>query len=363
MILSTKRLRQWWGGMSVKQRAGVTVGTWAGLFFLALGVSYRLATGMGNGGLVEEPVPTPGDPVVEVTPAELPQERTDRNILLLGYGGPGHEGGDLADVIQVVHIDKADKTLAFISIPRDLWYENSKINALYVKQGAEKAKGTIGTLIGMPIDYYAAVSFDGFAGAIDRLGGVEVHVPKTFDDYFYPVKGLEQEPCGKSPEEIAHLTNTLSGFILEKQFTCRYEHLHFDAGKTEMDGATALKFVRSRHSEQHGGDFARAERQHALMQGMKAKLLSWRSIDDVIPFFIKVQEAITTDVDASIIKALGMELTDLSSYSQKSITLSTANVFVEGKGPGGAYILLPKAGEGNFSGMREYIQTELSTSL
>jgi len=58
------------------------------------------------------------------------------NILLLGYGGAGHSGGFLTDVIQIVHFDFEKQKIAFISIPRDLWVQlpsgtSNKINKAF----------------------------------------------------------------------------------------------------------------------------------------------------------------------------------------------------------------------------------------
>jgi hypothetical protein len=43
------------------------------------------------------------------------------NILLLGNGGPGHEGPDLTDTIMLASIDPVNHNTALLSIPRDLW--------------------------------------------------------------------------------------------------------------------------------------------------------------------------------------------------------------------------------------------------
>src|SRR5207302_4958820 len=43
------------------------------------------------------------------------------NILLLGIGGPGHDGPDLTDTMLLMSIDPVNKNAALLSIPRDLW--------------------------------------------------------------------------------------------------------------------------------------------------------------------------------------------------------------------------------------------------
>ena len=82
---------------------------------------------------------------------ELGAEGDSRiNILLLGIGGPGHDGADLTDTIMIASIDPITDKVALISIPRDLWVHipgdgYQKINAAYAygKEGS-KSKTTLG---------------------------------------------------------------------------------------------------------------------------------------------------------------------------------------------------------------------------
>ena len=60
------------------------------------------------------------------------------SFLLLGYGGAGHDGGYLTDVIQLVHVDFKQNKIFIISIPRDLWLKlpngkEAKINAAFTR--------------------------------------------------------------------------------------------------------------------------------------------------------------------------------------------------------------------------------------
>ncbi|MFC1711642.1 LCP family protein [Patescibacteria group bacterium] len=301
---------------------------------------------------------------------------TDKfNILILGKGDPSHPGGYLTDSLIVINIDTVDKNLTFISIPRDTWItlesgsnnKTTKINAAYsIGEKAEKEAGgrklvkyATSKVVGIPIHYVISIDFSGLQQAIDILDGVVVNVPKTFDDYFYPVRGRELESCGKTPEEIAALTASMSGFQLEKQFECRYEHLHFDAGKNQMDGETVLKYVRSRHSDQHGGDFARAERQQSLILGIKDKLISLQALDDVVPFFEKLNQTVETDIDKNIIQIMAKLLFNINDYQVSKIVLSDANVFNSSTSSNGQFILVPKAGINNWQAIHQYITEQI----
>lgn len=305
------------------------------------------------------------------------------SAVLIGHGGAGHSGGTLADAIVLLSVDPKDKEALLVSIPRDLWialptdYNNqtyNKINAAYAigqdavsypnkrpefrgaAGGGNLLKYAVFAVTGIQVDNFIAVDFSGFQKAIDELGGVEVDVPRTFDDYFYPVKGLENETCGFTGEQIADFHAQYSGFNLEKQFKCRYEHVHFDQGKVKMSGSDALKFVRSRHSASYGGDFARSERQFALLQAISDKVLSLKIITTGGKALSALTSLVTTDIKTSEIKEIFSSLGDTSSYKLKEIHLSTDNVLNSGTGPQGQYILVPKDGAGKWEGIQKYIQ-------
>lgn len=184
------------------------------------------------------------------------------NVLLLGMGGEGHEGALLTDSIIIVSYHHGQKTAALISIPRDLWIDSlkTKINSVYYygeqKQsggGLILAKSAVSELTGLPIHYGFAINFDGFKEAIDLVGGIKVNIKQGFDDYRYPIPGMENA----YPEEL------------------RYEHLRFNAGLANLNGDLALKYVRSRHAlGEEGVDFARNQRQQQVILAFKDKLIS-----------------------------------------------------------------------------------------
>jgi LCP family protein required for cell wall assembly len=184
------------------------------------------------------------------------------NILILGIGGGTHEGFDLTDTIMVLSLDSSKKSVALISIPRDIWSDTlkDKVNTAYhygqLKQksgGLLLSKVIMEDVIGMPIHYALVIDFSGFTKVIDAVGGIDVNVPEAFTDTQYPKPGMEQSTCPGDP------TNA-----------CVYETVHFDAGLQHMDGARALIYARSRHAEgDQGSDFARSRRQQIIMVALK----------------------------------------------------------------------------------------------
>src|ERR1035437_8036590 len=118
------------------------------------------------------------------------------NILLLGIGGGNHDGPNLTDTIMLASIDPKNNKVTLISIPRDLWFPdvNEKINAAY-QIGLSKggglllAEAAVQKITGQSVDYGVRIDFSGFVKAVDEIGGLDVNVDNTFDDYQYPADG------------------------------------------------------------------------------------------------------------------------------------------------------------------------------
>ncbi len=312
-------------------------------------------------------------PHIQTEPVNTQEPPTQLNVVLLGYGGAGHEGGFLTDVIQVVNVNFETQKIALISIPRDLWVElpngkKAKVNEAFtlgedanqpVLSGGEVSKQMASAITGLPINYFIAVDFVGFQRLIGyTLDGIEIDNPETLDDPWYPLKGEELNTCGMTPEEVAEVSQQYSGFELEKQFECRYEHLHYPAGKIMMEGGDALKYVRSRHGSP-GGDFSRSQRQDAVLIGMKDKLISLEALNKAPEMYQTATEHVTTDLDLDAVKFLVPFLKNATNFKIDSVTLSTENVLMNSKSATGQYILLPKNGNGLWDSIHQYIQQEI----
>lgn len=222
------------------------------------------------------------------------------NILLLGIGGETHEGPDLTDTIIVLSFHFTKKTLALISIPRDIWSDalKDRINSAY-HYGEEKKKGggltlssiIIGDIVGIPIHYAMVIDFSQFETLIDYTGGIDIVVPTAFTDPEYPIAGKENDECG------GDLT-----------YSCRYQTLTFEKGIQHMDGKRALMYVRTRHAEGgDGNDFARGRRQQDVIVAVKTKILSlepWYHPDMSVRLFQFFDKATKTDLTVGQLLAL-----------------------------------------------------------
>ncbi|HNQ31219.1 MAG TPA: LCP family protein [Candidatus Woesebacteria bacterium] len=307
-----------------------------------------------------------------------------QNIALLGYGGGDHDGGALTDTIMVARIDNRAKKVFLISIPRDTWIElplfaqgetdGHKINAAYALGlddswysnkpspyqsnnggGGNLAKYALEQVMGEPIDHFVAVSFAAFTQFVDTLGGITITRQTSFTDYWYPTEGKETDDCGKSEEEIAQVESTLSGYLREREFPCRYEVLQFDVGTHALDGQTALKYVRSRHSETEGGDFYRSQRQREVIRAIQQKVLTISAIPKLIEYAQTMYKYVDTDFAISDTASLIQLALAKKDYAIESIALTNDNVFEEGVGPNGEYMLIPRTGEGDFTPIHRYL--------
>jgi LCP family protein required for cell wall assembly len=310
--------------------------------------------------------------------------------LLLGIGGGIHDGPNLTDTIILASIDWQKDTVTLISIPRDLWVPSlpgyvKKINEAYQiglddtpPDGIQKAESVVSGVTGQPIQYGVRLDFQGFVDAINQIGGVDVKVQHTLDDYNYPISGKEDDTCGHTPAELQAFTASLSASLTPDEdnftfFPCRYKHLHFDPGLQHMDGETALEFARSRHAVgSEGTDFARSARQQLIIEAVRNKLISSAFLNPgkLLGLYNIMKSSIDTDVTQE----------DLGLFMDKILVLKNAKIqtavidfgdYLTGRAglldnsPVTAEYdysaaLIPRMGNGNFSEIHQYITCEIT---
>lgn len=327
--------------------------------------------------------------VIPGSPIKSSDDRV--NILLLGNAGGNHDGAMLTDSIIVASYNLKSRSVTLISVPRDLWLDSvkAKTNAVYEigqarGDGLKFAEDKIDDILGIPIQYGIRIDFNGFAEAIDLVGGVDVNVANAFDDFEYPIQGMENELCGNVEKEVDISSEQASQLGLQtgKQkvfvdlndhiatqsadFPCRFERIHFDKGNIYMNGETALKFVRSRHGlSNEGSDFARSKRQQLVLQAFRSKVLSLQTlanpqkITGLVETFGKSFE---TDIPTTLF--LNFYGLVENAGSTKSIVLGNLDdgksVFINPplSDYGGAWVLIPP--NNDFTLVKEYLKKVLN---
>lgn len=305
------------------------------------------------------------------------------NILLLGIGGGSHDGPNLSDTIIFVSVDPQIKKVTMVTIPRDLWVPDLKgrINSAYATgqskggRGLLLAKAAVGKVLGQKIDYGFRIDFNGFTKAVDEMGGLDIDVTRTFDDYAYPLGGKENELCGHLEDEVATISAQIAtGSATESEFfPCRYEHLHFNKGTQHMDGETALKYVRSRHALGiEGSDFSRSQRQEKVINAFKDKVFSAGTFLNPLKL-VSLYDLFKDSVDTDIQKE---EYDDFVRLAQKMQHAKIQSVVIdagdEEEGRKGllfnpqptaefnyAWVLAPKAGSSDYTQIKAYVACEI----
>lgn len=329
--------------------------------------------------------PTADNSIPTPTPTPV---RNDINVLLLGYGGGTHEGTYLTDSMILANINHDTQKISMISIPRDLWVKipvseneeiEGKINSAYaigiddnkypnkdpeytgIAGGGNLTKKIVSQITSLPIDKFAAIDFNGFIQSIDVLGGVDVNIEKSFTDKEYPIEGKEDDTCGIDPTQIPELTKA-ANFSVVETFPCRFETLTFEKGVTHMDGATALKYVRSRHSLEDGTDFGRSRRQRNLILAVKNKIISIGFIPKILPFVSSLKNDFKTDFTLGEVQNYLTQSDQLSKYSIESFAVTDQNFLENSFTPKGQAILQPIDGEGDWQSLQLWLKTILDQS-
>lgn len=161
---------------------------------------------------------------------------SEKDVERLGTGGD--LGTVRTDTIMLMHLPLRGKP-TLVSIPRDSYvpvpgYGYDKINAAFSIGGPQLLVETVEQNTGLHVDRYAEIGMGGLAGVVDAAGGVEICVAEPIDD---PLANINLQP-----------------------------------GCQQMDGPTALGYVRTRATAQ--GDLDRVARQREFMTTLVTRVLS-----------------------------------------------------------------------------------------
>lgn len=276
------------------------------------------------------------------------------NVLLMGRGGGNHDGPDLTDTMMLDSIDPVNHTSTLISIPRDLWVDvpnqgAMKINAAFetgefkylgkiapgstnpnaIQAGFDEADQTVESILGVSIHYNVLVSFQAFQQAVDTVGGVTVNVPSDLVD---PTMAWEN---GNNP-------------VLAK------------AGADSFNGKQALNYTRSRETT---SDFARGQRQRAVLVALKAKVVTAGTLSNPwkISHLAKAfGDNVKTDLSLKDATRLYGIIKAIPDSKTNSIGLSDPpNNYINTGTLAGQAIALPAAGLFNYNDMQAFIRTQL----
>jgi LCP family protein required for cell wall assembly len=207
----------------------------------------------------------------------------------------------------LVHISKERDKAMIISIPRDslvtvpahtsmdgksqIGATQAKINAAFAWGGAPLLIQTFEAKSNLKIDHYIEVSFAGFAGIVDAIGGIEVCTKRDIDD----------------PQS----------------------HLVLPAGVHTLNGIESLKYVRTRDFDGMG-DLGRMQRQQQFMSAVLRKATSTGVLLNpikLVNFFNATIASLKTDsnLNQDDLLTLAKQMKNLSPGKVRTLTIPLGN--------------------------------------
>lgn len=190
------------------------------------------------------------------------------SILLLGAdtGTDGRVDRGNSDTMMLLTLNPQKKKTVAYSIPRDAMAEMvgdkeknvQKINAAYNIGLSTMAKKTVGSLLGVPVDYHVAINMEALEKTVDFVGGVTV---------------------------TSDLNVSFDGVTIPK-------------GTHHLDGKQALTYARMRYQDPRG-DYGRQIRQQQILKAVVKKLEQPKYLVKVPTLIKTLGNDISTDLTTS----------------------------------------------------------------
>ncbi len=232
--------------------------------------------------------PTIATTSAQDTPPGRPQwdGSTRFTVLVLGIDRrPGGQHGlrYLSDVIMVVSINPHTNEVGILRLPRDLHLPREgsgdleRVNTL-LGTGEDIQEGygpylvmdTIQYNLGIYIDAFILFDFDAFITIVDTIGGIEIDVPYTIRDDEFPDMDFGFDP------------------------------LFLSAGRHVLDGYDALRYVRTRHSD---NDFYRGERQMQVVMAIRDRIIN----GGAVPRLLTQAPTLIEELDGHVVTDLTLQ--------------------------------------------------------
>lgn len=221
-----------------------------------------------------------------------------------------------SDVIFIVHIVPATKTISILSIPRDTFVPNARSGdeafkidaALY--EGPTQLVNAIQEDFGIPIQHYAEVGFDGFVNIVNAVGGIKMDFPE-------PVYDSESYLDVKTPG-----CKLLNG--VEALQVVRARHLQYDPPGLDTSNVNLWP-------QENESDIARIARTHEFLrvlgssvsaQGLGNPITDQKLIDAIAPN-IQVDSGLSTSVMLQL--AEEFHAVNINKVQQYTLPISTTD--------------------------------------
>lgn len=242
---------------------------------------------------LESSVKTQEVPVIDI-PENLPliidkySNKSSTTFVVIG----SHENN--ADTIIIVHADENTGKMTLVAVPRDLYYQERKINDYYRTYGGNKFTEILSDITGLSIKGYVAVDMYAFIDLINILGGIDINLESDLIDPTYMVRNNGE-----------------------------WSTLYYKKGNHHLNGIESLRIARSRHTS---SDFGRTSRQQLVIQGIKDKMsgLDITDLGTILKLFQTLENYLDTNFSAMEMLSLFMKYKDTEVNRKQG--LSTFNV-------------------------------------
>ncbi|HHX23228.1 MAG: LCP family protein [Tepidanaerobacteraceae bacterium] len=207
-------------------------------------------------------------------------EHGRQNILVLGLdagtiGAKEEYNRYRSDTIIVVSLDKKNKDIHVLSIPRDTRVRIpgvgiDKINAAMAYGGSSLAVKTVRDFLGVPIHNYVVVKLSSFRNIVDVLGGIEMEIK----------------------EDMKYIDPSVGGV-----------RINIPAGKQILDGELAEQFVRYRSYPD--ADIGRVKAQQEFMKALTKTVLRPGTLLKLPQIINEIQNNVETDIQPLEMVSIG----------------------------------------------------------
>lgn len=267
---------------------------------------------------ISQAAPTPTDAIQPTATPNGDWQNGDRvNVLVMGIDQRPVENASYAntDSLILLTMNPISKTAGMMSIPRDLWvnlanHGQDRINTAMASGGAVYAMQEVGKALGVPVHHYVRVNFTALQKLVDLIGGIDVYVDQDINDQQYPDMNYHYDP-----------------FVIS-------------AGLHHMDGATALKYARTRHNT---SDFYRMRRQQQIILAVRDRALSINALPNLAANASEIMGtmagAVVSDLSVPEMAQLALAAKEIPAENISKAVLDE-NVAADYRTAGGAQVLI-----------------------
>lgn len=249
------------------------------------------------------------------------------NVILIGADRRGGGRYFRTDTLIIASLRPAQQSVSLLSIPRDLYVHiptvgMNRINTAYLEGERGKHPGggpgllaeTIRYNLGVRIDHYVLVDFNGFRKIVNGLGGIDVRIACPYTDW--------------------HIVNP----NVSEELESNWKLVTVGPGVVRMDGAEALWYSRSRMKS---SDFDRGRRQQEVLRAIFEQILQPELIPRVPELYRDLSGSVVTDLGFADLLTAMPYLTKLEAPQIRSYYIfrgMTTGYMT----PGGAAVLVPQ---------------------